>query len=104
MRHERVGRRLRLEVWAITLALNAGLERPAAGAAPSPDPVRGWIHDLDDDRFEVREAASRNLVLAGHKAIPGVAAAAAADSLEVLWRGIAVLRSLSASSEERTAA
>jgi hypothetical protein len=104
MRHERRGHFLRLGDLAITFALLTGVAVPGPIAVPSADSVRGWVRDLDDDRFEVREAASRKLVQAGRQAIPAAAEAAGADSLEVASRAIAVLRSLSVCTDGDTAA
>jgi hypothetical protein len=52
------------------------------------------IADLDDDRFNIREAASRELALLGEDAEPALRQAAASDSLEVRQRAQRLLQHL----------
>lgn len=62
-----------------------------------------WIADLDDDRFSVRQAASRKLREAGIAAVPPLEAAADSRRSEVTRRAIEVLDSLCDSDQPETA-
>jgi hypothetical protein len=65
--------------------------------------IAGWIADLNDDRFHVREAATERLRHAGAEAIEPLRAAAQQGNLEVMVRAVGVLQSLAAD-EDRTLA
>ena len=56
--------------------------------------IEAWIVQLDDDRYDVREAASRHLANAGEEAIPLLEPLVRHPSPEVRFRAQAVLRSL----------
>lgn len=56
--------------------------------------IETWIEQLDDDRYEVREAASRQLFHAGEEAVPWLQPASRHPSPEVRFRVQEVLRSL----------
>jgi WD40 repeat protein len=47
-------------------------ERLKAAPAIDPKKIDGWIADLDDDEFAVREEASKNLLKAGEQAVPAL--------------------------------
>lgn len=81
-------------------ALLAGV---AADAPPSAKQIDDWIRQLDDDRFEVREAASRDLRKSGKAAIAALTTAATSKSLEVTQRAVDVLKDLSVSTDQATA-
>src|SRR5438034_806844 len=83
-------------------ALACRLLPVAAEPPPSEKLVRQWIQDLDDDRFSVREEASRRLIKSGKVVIDAVTAAAERDSLEVTVRALAVLEELAAGAEGDT--
>ena len=53
-----------------------------------------WIAQLDDDRYDVREAATRNLMNAGQAAIPLLEPIVRHPSPEVRFRADAVLKAL----------
>lgn len=71
---------------------------PAAGVwamadeSPSPDDVAGWIKQLDDDDFGVRQAAQQSLHRAGAAAIDAVRDAALGKSQEAAARAIDILQ------------
>lgn len=60
----------------------------------TPEQVQQWIRELDDDRFHVREAATRRLSELDASAIPALEQAAAEGSMEVTIRAIAVMRKI----------
>lgn len=67
---------------------------PGAVAARGDEPpaaIAAWIAQLGSDQFAQREAASRQLAAAGPEALQALAAAAAADDLEVASRAIDLL-------------
>jgi hypothetical protein len=78
---------------------------PIRGDEPPPPAaaIRQWIKDLDDDRFAVREAASRHLAQAGHEAIDAVVQSATGNSLEVTVRAVRIVTTWSASQDTQTA-
>src|SRR5437016_1974386 len=81
------------------------LVAPASGLEPpSAKQLRERVRELDDDRFAVREAATRNLVTAGKVAVEPVTAAAASWSLEVTERAVRALKELSFARDPATAA
>ena len=57
--------------------------------------IRGWIHELDHDRFATRQAATQKLIEAGAPVIPSVREAAGQNNPEVILRSIDVLLRLS---------
>lgn len=111
MRGENVGRAW---LWSSCVALSCGLtwaaggtdcladdsEPPAGSAKPAePQPlsaeqIAGWIGQLDDSDFAIREAASRELIAGGEPVVKPVARAAQSDSLETSTRSISILREL----------
>jgi hypothetical protein len=93
----------------VALVLVVGCVRAGDAAAPPPaaasaEQIARWVRELDDDRFDVREAAHRNLRRAGQRALPALASAAASDSLEVATRAFRILRELLSSADEATGA
>ena len=65
-------------------------DRPAA----SPDEISAWIDELDDNRYLVRERATRNLLDSGDAALDALLAAANADRPEPADRAVWILRRL----------
>ncbi|MGE3317276.1 MAG: PDZ domain-containing protein, partial [Planctomycetaceae bacterium] len=70
--------------------------RPASatkpmGAPPSPESIAGWIADLDNDQFTIRQEATRRLSEAGVSAIEPLMRAATAGSLETTTRALTIL-------------
>jgi len=66
--------------------------------------VGQWIHQLDDDQFDVREEATENLIGAGTSAVDPTATAAIEGSLEVTERAVRVLKALSLSTDVESSA
>jgi hypothetical protein len=64
--------------------------------------IDGWLRDLDADGFVVREMATEKLIRAGMAAVGPVAAAAPSGNLEVLTRGIHILKELALSQDGPT--
>jgi hypothetical protein len=71
----------------------------AAPAAASPEQLDRWIADLNADQFLIREAAVRNLIAAGEPAVVRLKEALPKGSLEMVIRGVHVLRELALSEE-----
>ena len=65
-------------------------ERPA----PTPDEISAWIAELDDNRYLVRERATRNLFDAGDAALDALLTTANADRPEPADRAVWILRRL----------
>lgn len=83
------------------LAIAAALLVYASAASQSADDakLRQWVRDLDSDRFQVREAASKQLRGAGPAAFPLLAEAAVGTSGEVTLRAVAILRDATRSAD-----
>lgn len=75
-------------------------EFPVSRAAAPGEKVARWIADLDSDRYEVRERASRELLENGHTAIEQLAETADGPSPEAAARAIAVLEELSTQEQD----
>ena len=73
---------------------------PDGENTPIPDLVR----QLDDDQFNVRESAARNLELAGAEAVPDLVEAAATGGAEVQRRSLGILQKVSSDADEPTVA
>lgn len=88
--------------FAITLVLTAqavGQEtqpagRDANGAAVAPGEIEKLIKDLGDDRWRVRDTASRRLGEIGRPAIPALRQAVMSPDLEVKFRAKSLLNSI----------
>jgi hypothetical protein len=65
--------------------------------------VGQWIKQLDDDRFQVREAATVELIKSGREAVAPLAKAAVDGGLEVTVRAVHILSRLGASTDLPTA-
>jgi hypothetical protein len=87
-----------------TIPFAARLCAEESGRTAPPQPIAQWIKELDDDRFSVREAATRKLAAAGKEAVAALAAAADGDSPEVTHRSLGILRRLFLSSDASTTA
>jgi hypothetical protein len=74
-------------------------EKPAPAAATRPAPtdaeIGTWISQLNDDRYLIREQATRNLQDAGAAALDQLQAAADADPPEPADRSVWILRRMS---------
>jgi hypothetical protein len=75
----------------------------ATDPAVTETQIRRWIGQLDDDRFAVREEATKSLIAAGKPAIAAVAAAADSESLERTDRCFTILTSLAVSDDTAAA-
>lgn len=85
--------------------LTAADEPPAPDDAPkfSNKQIQQWVKDLDSDRFTSREKATLQLVAAGRAGIPQLVAALPGTNLEMVTRGVYVLRELALSEDLETA-
>jgi hypothetical protein len=68
-------------------------------AAPAPADIQVWINELDDNRYLVRERATRNLLESGEAALDPLLEAANADRPEPADRARWILRRLGQSRE-----
>ncbi len=73
---------------------------PAAKDTPQ---ISQWIRQLDDERFQAREAATAALIKAGQGAVAPLAKAAAEAGLEVTVRATHILTRLGVSDDPTTA-
>lgn len=80
----------------VSSAAAAPVSAPTASSAAK---IQQWIRELDDDRFQVREAASAALVAAGRESVAPLAKAAVEDGLEVTARCVRVLAQLAISDD-----
>jgi hypothetical protein len=66
---------------------------PAEVTAPAVDPAKlaQWVHELDSDRFAIREAAQVHLLATGVGALDAVGDAASTGSLESSTRAVGIL-------------
>src|SRR5262245_43894190 len=64
---------------------------PAPAADPTPEQIARWVRELDDDSFDVRENASKQLWAAGRAAEPALKEAARSSSAEVRLRAQTIL-------------
>jgi hypothetical protein len=76
----------------------SALEPPAIGAA-----IHQWVKDLNDERFGVREKATRNLLKEGKTALSVIAEEADWKNIEVVRRTLGILEKLSHSTDTETA-
>src|SRR4051794_26229777 len=67
----------------------------AARPAPPTSEISSWIAELNDDRYVVRERATRQLTEAGAAALDALAAAVDADRPEPAERAVWIMRRLS---------
>jgi uncharacterized protein YndB with AHSA1/START domain len=77
-------------------ALQPALPSPTATAPAVDEPfsaeqIRAWLVQLDDDRFERREAAQRQLEATGRRALEPVTEQARTGSLESVTRAVRIL-------------
>lgn len=84
-------RRVPTSAWILVLTLAAS---PAT--AQSPDEIARHVEGFRDQRFAVREAASRALLTMGATAVPALRAALDAPDPEVRWRARTLLDALGA--------
>ena len=85
-------------VLACLAASGSGAEsQPAARIAPAQ--IAQWATELDDDRFDVRQRAQRQLEQAGPPALEAVAKVAETGSLESATRAVNILSQWSESKE-----
>ncbi|MEY4176953.1 MAG: hypothetical protein RLY70_527 [Planctomycetota bacterium] len=76
-----------------------GAVRKTAQDAATPEQLDRWIADLNADQFLTREAAVRKLIAAGEPAVDRLKAEIPKGSLEMVLRGVHVLRELALSEE-----
>ena len=69
----------------------------------SAEKVSTWVQQLDADQFVVRKRATENLIAADASAVEPVVQAVTDGSLEVVVRGIMILRTLALSEDKETA-
>jgi len=74
----------------------------AAKSEATAEDVAGWIRDLADDRFKVRDRATKKLIGAGKPAVAPAAEAAGSDSPEIAARSMSVLKALLGSRDAET--
>ncbi len=84
---------------AAARAAEVGDEAPA-----SVEQIAGWIEQLEDRSYVVREAAEKSLLAAGSPAIEPVARAAGGKSAEASHRGLRILAEWASSETVATAA
>jgi Leucine-rich repeat (LRR) protein len=89
-------------VFFLSIAALAVADGPPPTDDKSEGRIRRWVRDLDDDRFELRQAATENLLKAGRPAI-GPLEAAVGRNLEVTQRAFEILKELTLSADEETA-
>lgn len=77
-------------------------EEPSGAAPLSADQVAGLIAGLNNDSFNVREAATERLTTAGRNAIPQIVDAVSDNDLEVTTRLLRVLGQLALSEQPAT--
>jgi hypothetical protein len=68
----------------------------------SDDRITQLVWDLDDERFSVREAASKSLAAIGRPAIKPLSVAASSDSAEVSYQALRILVRLLGSTNEES--
>jgi len=79
------------------------LSAPWANAAPpTTDDIRRWVHDLDDPRYRVRDAASKQLLAAGPPAVAALLNPAASADAEVADRAFKILAEMADSADGPT--
>ena len=92
----------------VTLAVAIGMIAATSASAQKPvdsrERVTKWIAQLDSPDFDVREYASQRLVASGAAAIEPLEAAISQGNLEVVTRGLQVLREIIISRPASTAA
>src|SRR5271154_6391280 len=71
-----------------------GAVSTAAASDAAAERIRGWIKDLDSEKFAVREAATEQLLKTGRAAIDALAAAVESKSPEVNLRAMRILEEL----------
>src|SRR4051812_39253322 len=86
-----------LIAWSAPGAAAEKSAEPAKEARPAPAAaeIKAWIAKLDDDQYQVREAATQRLFEAGSAAVDPLLAAADADRPEPSDRSVWILRRLS---------
>lgn len=72
-------------------------------SAPTDAEIAGWIAELDDNQYVVRERATRELLDAGEASLDALLAAANGDRLEPADRAVWIMRRLSRSSDDALA-
>ncbi len=89
------------------LATVSRAQPPAADASKTQTTAKQieiWLSELNADKFVLRESATQNLMKAGRPAVEPIVNALPGSSLEVVSRGIHVLRELALSSDDETEA
>ncbi|MEM8943964.1 MAG: PDZ domain-containing protein [Planctomycetota bacterium] len=68
--------------------------------AATPEQIELWVRQLDDDRYDIRQRAERNLEQTGQPAMQPVADAATEGTLESVTRAVTILLKWSESSDQ----
>jgi hypothetical protein len=103
---------LKRKLWLGAIVVGASLvastaiaeEKPATAASPSAPAATAaeigqWLEQLNDDRYQVREEATRHLLDAGAASLDQLQAAADADRPEPADRSLWILRRLASANE-----
>jgi hypothetical protein len=91
-----------LAIWPVVAADEAASSE-VERAASTPTEIAGWIDELDDNRYLVRERATQQLLDAGSAALDPLLAAANGDRLEPADRAVWILRRHSRASDSSLA-
>jgi hypothetical protein len=89
----------RLCLWLTISFAIVPIARGDSASEKTDRQIEQWVRDLDDDRFEVRDAASAKLLKAGKAAI-GRLELAVGRSPEVTHRAFSLLREMTLSADE----
>ena len=93
---------IRLLLLAVSLTFVSAMAS-AAEPQPTAEQIKKWIIDLDASAYSVREAATHQLMRSGISAIEPVEKAVLGGKVEVMLRGVSVLREMAISGDAPTA-
>ena len=93
---------IRLLLLAVSLTFVSAMAS-AAEPQPTAEQIKKWIVDLDASAYSVREAATHQLMRSGISAIEPVEKAVLGGKVEVMLRGVSVLREMAISGDAPTA-
>ncbi len=94
-----------LLAWGLLLptGLAGALAAQPGGAGPDTAKIRGWVQDLANDSYRRRESATDQLCTAGRAAVDPLVESLQQGDLEVIVRGVKILRVLAMSEDQPTA-